>query len=94
MHGVSLAVISIPPQLACVSELRPGYSHIPMTMAGLIHHFPTKVDLFAAVLAARDADDHTRLHSMLGDEPTGLQVPDAFVARAHLTYRLGSESCL
>ena len=93
MHGVSLAVISIPPQLACVSELQPGYSHIPMTMAGLIHHFPTKV-LFAVVLAARDADDHTRLHSMLGDEPTGLQVLDAFVATAHLTYRPGSESCL
>jgi AcrR family transcriptional regulator len=55
-----------------------------LTMAGLIHHFPTKVDLFAAVLAARDADDHARLHGMLGDEPTGLQVLDAFVATARM----------
>jgi len=55
-----------------------------LTMAGLIHHFPTKVDLFAAVLAARDADDNTNLHSMLGDEPTGMQVLDAFVATARM----------
>ena len=55
-----------------------------LTMAGLIHHFPNKVDLFAAVLAARDADDHTRLHSMLGDEPTGLRVLDAFMATARM----------
>jgi len=53
-------------------------------MAGLIHHLPNKVDLLAAVLAARDADDHTRLHSMLGNEPTGLQVLDAFVATARM----------
>jgi AcrR family transcriptional regulator len=55
-----------------------------LTMAGLIHHFPTKVDLFTAVLAARDADDHARLHGLLGDEPTGFEVLDAFVATARM----------
>ena len=55
-----------------------------LTVAGLIYHFPSKVGLFAAVLAARHTDDETRLRSMLGDGPTGFQVLDAFVAWARI----------
>lgn len=55
-----------------------------LTMPGLIHHFPSKVDLFAAVLEARDADDHARLLGALGEEPTLFEVLDAFVATARM----------
>ncbi len=53
-----------------------------LTMPGLIHHFPSKIDLFSAVLATREADDRARLHDALGDEPSIFEVLDAFVATA------------
>lgn len=55
-----------------------------LTMAGLIHHFPTKIDLFTAVLQAHEAEDRARLHDMLGDEPSIFEVLDAFVATARI----------
>lgn len=55
-----------------------------LTMPGLIHHFPSKVDLFAAVLEARDADDHARLLGALGEQPSMFEVLDAFVATARM----------
>ena len=55
-----------------------------LTMPGLIHHFPSKVDLFAAVLEARDADDHARLLGALGEQPSVFEVLDAFVATARM----------
>lgn len=55
-----------------------------LTMPGLIHHFPTKIDLFTAVLEARDADDRAQLHERLGDEPSIFEVLDGFVATARV----------
>lgn len=55
-----------------------------LTMPGLIHHFPSKVDLFAAVLQARDTEDHAQLLAGLGEEPSVFEVLDAFVATARM----------
>ncbi len=55
-----------------------------VTMPGLLHHFPTKSDLFSAVLDAREAQDTSRWMAMLSEEPTAFEVLDAFVAMARI----------
>jgi AcrR family transcriptional regulator len=53
-----------------------------VTMAGLIHHFPNKTDLFLSVLQVREAEDQEQLLETLAEEPSGFAVLDGFVATA------------
>jgi AcrR family transcriptional regulator len=58
-----------------------------LTMAGLIHHFPSKLDLFSTVLRLREVDEEIRFYGMFGPEPLLFEVLDAFVAMARINAR-------
>ncbi|MFF2840548.1 TetR/AcrR family transcriptional regulator [Paenarthrobacter sp. NPDC057981] len=53
-----------------------------VTLAGLIFHYPNKIELFTSVLRAHEAADTDSLLSALGTEPTGFEVLDAFTRTA------------
>lgn len=55
-----------------------------VSLAGLLFHYPNKVELFTSVLRAREAIDTDNLLSKLGAEPTGFEVLDAFTDTARI----------
>lgn len=53
-----------------------------ITLAGLIFHFPNKIELFTAVIRERDSVDAEALRAAVGPEPGAFEMLDMFVATA------------